>query len=81
MKKLNFIKIAEAGVIKILIIIPLILKTMQQLIIKPRRSLGPWFRKSDIKLEIQILEKISFFKKIAKIKILKNIPLHLEAMQ
>ena len=41
-------KIALAGVIKILITIPLTLETMQQLIIKPwRRSLGPWCRKKN----------------------------------
>ena len=73
-------KIAQAGVIKILITILLTLETMQQLIIKPRRrSLGPWCRK-----------KKSIFKKLEKIaniaispdnKISKNIPLHLQTMK
>ena len=86
LEKKNFLsKIAKAGVIKILITIPLTLETMRQLIIKPwRRSLGPWGQKKDKKLEnIQkkTLKNCKYFLKTANIKILKTIPLHLEAMR
>ena len=57
---------------------------MLQLIINPwRRSLGPWCRKKFKKFEnIQKLEKIAIiFIKNADNKILKNILLHLEAVQ
>ena len=61
-EKLNFItKNAKAGVIKILITIPLAAKTQLQLVIKPwRLSLGPWCRENDIKIQKDL-------KKIVKI--------------
>ena len=66
----------QAGIIKMLITISLTLETMRQPIIKPRMSsLGPWCRK------LKKLKKLQIFLKIADIKILKNIPLHLETMQ
>ena len=57
---------------------------MQQFIIKPwRRSLGPWCKKNDKNSKgLKKLEKVAnIFFKIAEIKILKKIPLHLEAMR
>ena len=60
-------KIAEVGVIKILITIPLTLETI-----------GPWCRNKKIKNSKRFkFEKIEYFFKIANIKILKNIPLPL----
>ena len=74
-------KIAAAGVIKILITIPVILEFMRQLIIKPlRRSL---VLEKMIKSEKKFkkLEKLQMFSKIGYIKILKNILLQQEAMR
>ena len=55
---------------------------MRQLIIKPwSRSLGPWcWIKKMIKVS-KNLKKLHFFKKIANYKVLKNFPLHIEAIQ
>ena len=76
-------KTAAAGVIKILITIPVILEFMRQLIIKPlRRSLDPGAWKNDKKWKkFKKLEKLQMFSKISYIKILKNILLQQEAMR
>ena len=79
-KKIKFYrKIAKAGVIKKMITISITLETMRQLIIKLWRSLGPWCSKKDKFKKIQ--KKLQEFLKIADIKVLKNIPLHVEATQ
>ena len=83
-RKLNLIKkITEAGVIRILIIFPLTVETMQQLIIKPwKRSLGTWSTKKMIKSKrFKNFKKLQIFLKNADFKILNNNPLHLESMQ
>ena len=59
-------KFVETGVIKILIITPLILDP----------GAG---KKTKIQKDSKISEKLQIFLKIADIKILKNIPLYLEA--
>ena len=68
-----------------LITIPLTLETVHQLTIKPcRRSLVPWCRekmKKKFKNIQKNLKKLQIFLKIAYTKILKNIPLLLEAIQ
>ena len=80
MKTKFYRKIAKAGVIKKLTTIPLTLETMRQLIIKSwRMSLGPSCWKKDKCKKIQ--KKLQAFLKIADIKVLKNIPFHLEAKQ
>ena len=82
-EKQNYIKkVLRAGVFKILITIPTILENMQQLIIKPLGGpYDPDARKNDQKFKIQKLGKLQILLKTADIKILKNTPLHLEAMQ
>ena len=61
-----------------MITIPLTLKTMLQLIIKPwMRSQGLWYRKQFKKHEKNCKVFLKKKAEIRDIKILKNIPLHL----
>ena len=77
----TYSKIAKAGVIKKLTI-PLTIETTQQIIIKPwKRSPGPWCLKNEKFKKIQNFKELQVILKIADIKILKIIQLHLEAMQ